>query len=104
AHEMRRRAVVGRGRDFAPVDFKQVLLVHRVVAPSIVIACDKREAFAPGSPCDDAIHFAVPKAGLLRFARNDGLLKPINPAPAAGGPSPGSSRVFSRCRACRAAS
>jgi hypothetical protein len=27
---MRRRAVVGRRRDFAPVDFQQVFLVHGI--------------------------------------------------------------------------
>src|SRR6478736_3625449 len=38
-----------------------------------VIACDKRVAFAQGSPCDEAIHPSVmPRDGLLRFARNDG--------------------------------
>jgi hypothetical protein len=38
----------------------------------IVIACDKREAFAQGSECDEAIHsFFMPRRGLLRFARND---------------------------------
>src|SRR5579863_4729969 len=39
---------------------------------SIVIACDKRKAFAQGSPCDDAIQpFLLWRDGLLRFARND---------------------------------
>jgi hypothetical protein len=40
-----------------------------------VIACDKREAFAQGSICDEAIHLAAQRkeAGLLRFARNDGI-------------------------------
>jgi hypothetical protein len=38
-----------------------------------VIACDKREAFAQGSTCDEAIHsFFLLLYGLLRFARNDG--------------------------------
>src|ERR1700704_5523148 len=38
-----------------------------------VIACDKREAFAQGSTCDEAIHtFFARQDGLLRFARNDG--------------------------------
>ena len=42
---------------------------------SIVIACDKREAFAHGSVSDEAIHLSVmPRYGLLRFARNDGKL------------------------------
>jgi hypothetical protein len=49
-----------------------------------VIACDKREAFAQGSTCDEAIQLFTKKAGLLRgachraalcadpLARNDG--------------------------------
>jgi hypothetical protein len=38
----------------------------------VVIACDKREAFAQGSASDEAIHPSVmPCDGLLRFARND---------------------------------
>jgi hypothetical protein len=38
--------------------------------PPTVIACDKREAFAQGSPCDEAIHLSccLTKAGLLRGA------------------------------------
>jgi hypothetical protein len=37
-----------------------------------VIACDKREAFAQGSESDEAIQLsAMPRDGLLRFARND---------------------------------
>src|SRR3981081_2455798 len=36
-----------------------------------VIACDKREAFAQGSPCDEAIHLSsCCRHGLLRFARD----------------------------------
>ena len=44
------------------------------VAPagSVVIACDKRKAFAQGSESDEAIHVSLRKHGLLRFARNDG--------------------------------
>jgi hypothetical protein len=42
-----------------------------VIIP-VVIACDKREALAQGSTCDEAIHLSVmPRYGLLRFARND---------------------------------
>src|SRR6267154_5171404 len=41
---------------------------------SAVIACDKREAFAQGSTCDEAIHsFYARRDGLRRFARNDGV-------------------------------
>jgi hypothetical protein len=29
------------------------------VQATIVIACDKREAFAHGSPCDEAIHISA---------------------------------------------
>jgi hypothetical protein len=40
---------------------------------TIVIACDKREAFVQGSASDEAIHLSVtPRYGLPRFARNDG--------------------------------
>jgi hypothetical protein len=42
---------------------------------SAVIACDKREAFAQGSVSDEAIHSFLSFYGLLRFARNDGLLQ-----------------------------
>ena len=38
---------------------------------SAVIACDKREAFAHGSECDEAIHLCGCGRGLLRCARND---------------------------------
>jgi hypothetical protein len=38
----------------------------------VVIACDKREAFAQGSDSDEAIHLSfMPRVGLLRFGRND---------------------------------
>jgi hypothetical protein len=38
----------------------------------IVIACDKRDAFAQGSESDEAIQgFIGLFTGLLRFARND---------------------------------
>jgi hypothetical protein len=39
---------------------------------AFVIACDKREAFAQGSTCDEAIQSFVRQDGLLRCARNDG--------------------------------
>src|SRR5206468_4216087 len=49
-------------------------------ASSTVIACDKREAFAQGSSCDEAIHsFLVGPDGLLRCARNDGGHRPARP-------------------------
>jgi hypothetical protein len=39
----------------------------------VVIACDKREAFAKRERSDEAIHLSfVPHDGLLRFAGNDG--------------------------------
>ena len=38
----------------------------------LVIACDKREAFAQGSTCDEAIQL-VSGYGLLRCARNDDM-------------------------------
>jgi hypothetical protein len=38
---------------------------------AIVIACDKREAFAQGSVGDEAIHSFPGRYGLLRSARND---------------------------------
>jgi hypothetical protein len=59
------------------------LPAQRIERP--VIACDKREAFAQGSPCDEAIHASLPRYRLLRgachraarcadpVARNDGL-------------------------------
>src|ERR1700716_2729516 len=41
-----------------------------------VIACDKREAFAQGSPCDEAIHpDAQRKNGLLRGACHRAALR-----------------------------
>jgi hypothetical protein len=45
------------------------------VAPagSIVIACDKRTAFAQGSESDEAIQSPACDSGLLRCARNDGV-------------------------------
>jgi hypothetical protein len=46
--------------------------------PPVVIACDKREAFAQGRASDEAIQlaaltkqFSLMLYGLLRFARND---------------------------------
>src|SRR5665213_922001 len=38
----------------------------------VVIACDKREAFAQGSKATKQSILALPRDGLLRFARNDG--------------------------------
>ena len=39
----------------------------------LVIACDKREAFAQGSESEEAIQLSVmSRYGLLRFACNDG--------------------------------
>jgi len=37
----------------------------------LVIACDKREAFAQGSASDQASILHMRRDGLLRFARND---------------------------------